>query len=408
MNATRELFRIRDFRYLIAGRLSSAFGGQMLTFAVAWDLWIRTRSAFALGLVGLVEVVPIFLFALPAGVLADRKNRRTILLIAQSGAWFAAVGLTLLSLIHGPLLSIYFCLAVLGLARAFSDPASSAYIPLVVPPTEFTKAATWNSGAFQLAVITGPAFAGILVGLFKGAVTEVYGLAALLLGLQILWVSLIQARPVIHPTASRAWQSLVEGIRFLWSNKIVLSAITLDLFAVLFGGAVALLPIFATDILHVGPSGLGLLRSAPSLGALIVAFALTRMRPFRKAGPILLVCVAGFGLCTIGFGLSVWFPLSLFLLFLLGGFDSVSVVVRSTLMLTEVPDSMRGRTSAVNTVFISSSNELGDFESGLAASLVGPVAAVVAGGIGTLIVVAAVWRYFPQLKKLGRLGQSRA
>jgi len=389
------------------GRLLSAFGGQMLTFAVTWDIWIRTQSAFALGLVGLVLVLPIIVFALPAGVLADRKNRRTILLLAQTGATVMAFVLTLIAGFQAPVWTIYVCLAFLGLARAFSDPAASAYIPLVVPKEHFTQAATWNSSTFQIAVITGPALAGILVGVFGGSVTEIYGLGALFLGSQVVLVSLIRARPHIRPTDIHPWHSLVEGVKFLFGHKIVFSAITLDLFAVLFGGAVALLPIYATDILHVGPWGLGLLRSAPSVGALLMAVVLAHRPPLRRAGVALLWCVAGFGVATIVFGLSTWFPLSLAMLFLLGVFDNVSVVVRQTLMLTQVPDEMRGRTSAVNTVFISSSNELGDFESGVVAGFIGPVAAVVVGGIGTLLVVAGVWKLFPELVALKGLDDLR-
>lgn len=391
------VFRFPDFRFLLAGRLLAAFGGQMLTFAVTWDVWIRTKNAFMLGLVGLAEVVPILLFALPAGVLADRRDRRTILLTAQTGAAFAAFALAALSLWHGPVWAIYICLVGLGLARAFSDPASSAYVPLVVPQEHFTTAATWNSSTFQIAVITGPALAGILVGVFGGGVTEVYGIGAVFLASQVALVALIKARPVIRMVETRAWQSLTEGLKFLWSNKVIFSAITLDMFAVLLGGAVALLPIFATEILRVGPWGLGLLRSAPSVGALLMAFTVTHLPPFRRAGVTLLWCVAAFGVLTIAFGLSTWFPLSLAVLFCLGAVDNVSVVIRQTLMLTQVPDEMRGRTSAVNTVFISSSNELGDFESGVVAGLIGPVAAVIVGGIGTLVVVFGVWKLFPQL-----------
>ena len=394
------VFRFSDFRFLLAGRLLAAFGGQMLTFAVTWDIWIRTKNAFALGLVGLAEVVPILLFALPAGVLADRRDRRTILLTAQTGAALTAFALTALSLWHGPVWGIYVCLTCLGLARAFSDPASSAYVPLVVPQEHFTAAATWNSSMFQIAVITGPALAGILVGAFGGGVTEVYGIGAVFLASQAVLVAFIRVRPAIRAVETKAWHSLLEGLKFLWSNKVIFSAITLDMFAVLLGGAVALLPIFATEILHVGPWGLGLLRSAPSVGALLMAVTVAHLPPFRKAGVTLLWCVAGFGAVTIGFGLSTWFPLSLALLFCLGALDNVSVVIRQTLMLTQVPDEMRGRTSAVNTVFISSSNELGDFESGVVAGFIGPVAAVVVGGIGTLLVVLGVWRLFPQLVAL--------
>lgn len=404
MSDAYRVLKYSDFRLLLLGRLLSAFGGQMLTFAVTWDIWTQTRSAFALGLVGLVLVLPVLIFALPAGVLADRKNRRTLLLAAQSLAAATAIALTVLAALHGPVWGIFVCLAFLGLARAFSDPAASAYVPLVVPAEHFTQAATWNSSTFQIAVITGPALAGILVGVFGGGVVEVYGIGACFLAAQVVLVALIRARPTVRPTETKAWHSLVEGLRFLWGNKVVFSAITLDLFAVLFGGAVALLPIYATDILHVGPWGLGLLRSAPSVGALLMAFVMAHRAPLRNSGVTLLWCVAGFGLATIVFGFSTNFLLSLAMLFLLGVLDNVSVVIRQTLMLTQVPDEMRGRTSAVNTVFIASSNELGDFESGVVAAFLGPVAAVVVGGVGTLVVVAAVWRLFPQLVALRGLG----
>jgi MFS family permease len=308
--------------------------------------------------------------------------------------------LTILSAFQGPVWAIYLCLIGLGAARAFSDPASSTYVPLVVPKEHFTRAATWNSSTNQLANITGPALAGLLVGLFGGRVTEVYGIGASFLAAQVLMVALIQARPLPRPTDVKPWHSLVEGLRFLFRTRIVLSAITLDLFAVLLGGAVALLPIYATDILQVGPWGLGLLRSASSVGALSMALFLAHRKPFGQAGKTLLWCVAGFGAVTVVFGLSTWFPLSLAALFLLGALDNVSVVVRQTLMLTQVPDEMRGRMSAVSTIFISSSNELGDFESGIVAGLIGPVAAVVVGGLGTLLVVLGVWKGFPELVRL--------
>jgi MFS family permease len=403
MNDNYAVFRFRDFRLLLTGRLLSAFGGQMLTFAVAWDVWTQTHSAFALGLVGLAEVLPILAFALPAGVLADRRNRRTILLTAQSAAALTSLLLTLVAVLHGPIWAIYVCLFFLGLARAFSDPSASAYIPLVVPQEHFTQAATWSSSTFQIAIISGPTLAGLMVGFFGGSVVEVYGLGFLFLSSQVILVALIRARPLVRSVGVKALQSLKEGIAFLRTTPVLVSAITLDLFAVLLGGAVALLPIYATDILHVGPWGLGLLRSAPSVGALLIAVFLAHRPPFRHAGVTLLLCVAGFGVGTIVFGLSTWFPLSLAMLFLLGVFDNVSVVIRQTLMLTQVPDEMRGRTSAVNTVFISSSNELGDFESGVVAGFLGPVAAVVLGGLGTLLVVAAVWKGFPQLVALREL-----
>ena len=394
--------KFRDFRFLLAGRFASAFGAQMLTLAVAWELWTRTHSAFALGLIGLSVVLPVLSFSLPAGVFVDRHNRRWVVLFAQLAQAAGGFALAALSAWNGPLVGVYAVLAFLGLARAFNDPASAALVALVVPKENFTNAATWNSSAFQTASIAGPAAAGLLIG-WWGSVTGIYFAAGLLSLINLGCAALIRARQSKPVPKAASWESLKEGVRFIRANKIILSAITLDLFAVLLGGAVALLPIYATNILKVGAWGLGIMRSASSLGALTMALVIAHRPPFRRAGKTLLASVAGFGLATIVFGFSPWFPLSVAMLFLLGALDNVSVVIRGTLMLTQVPDEMRGRTSSVNTIFISSSNELGDFESGILAGLVGPVAAVVAGGVGTLAVVAAVRKVWPQLLKLESL-----
>jgi MFS family permease len=394
--------RHRDFRLLLAGRLISAFGNQMLSVAIGWELWLRTRSELALGFIGLVQVVPILLLSLPAGHVADHYNRRRIVLAAQLGLAVCALGLGLLSWFQGPLLLIYLCLLGIGISRAFNDPATSTLLPQAVPPQDFTSAATWSSSAWQLASILGPAAAGVLLVFLKNAAGIYFFQAAASLAFLGL-VMAMRGRPLALAARSTTLESLTEGIRFIRDTRVILAAITLDMFAVLFGGAVTLLPVYATDILKVGAAGLGMMRAAPSVGALLVAFVLAHRPPFRRAGRTLLLAVAGFGLATIVFGLSRSFWLSVLMLALLGGLDNVSVVIRSTLMLTRTPDEMRGRASAVNGIFISASNELGGFESGLTAALFGPVISVVGGGIGTILVVLAVARAWPEMRRLQSL-----
>jgi len=374
----------------------------MLSFAVGWELWLRTHSAFALGLVGLVLVIPIILFSLPAGHVADQYNRRRIVMFTQAGWATCSLGLALLSYFSGPLALIYVCLFGIGLARAFNDPASSTLTPETVPPRIFTSAATWSSSAGQLASIVGPALAGFVVAL-ANSVTVIYVFGAVAAFIFLILISLIRGRQLALAPRSATLKSLKEGLRFIWGTQVILAAITLDLFAVLFGGAVALLPVYATDILQVGPQGLGIMRAAPSIGAILVAVLLAHLPPFKRAGRTLLLAVGGFGVATIVFGLSTSFWLCVSMLALLGGLDNISVVIRSTLILTYTPDEMRGRTSAVNGIFISASNELGGFESGLVASLFGPLISVVSGGIGTILVVLIVARLWPEMRSLKSL-----
>jgi MFS family permease len=396
------VLRVRDFRLLIIGRILSSLGGEMLTFAVAWQLWLRTHSALALGLVGLAQVVPVMVLSLPGGHFADQHNRRRTMVVGQSVFALCSLSLALLSWKQGPILLIYAVLVVIGVVRAFNDPASSALLPQTVPPELFGNAATWNSSSWQLAAITGPAVAGVWVAAV-GSVTWLYVFDACAIAVYVVLLSLIRGRPIPLASKTATLDSLKEGLRFISRTKVLLAAITLDMFAVLFGGAVALLPIFATDILKVGPTGLGIMRAAPSVGALLMAFVLAHLPAFKKAGKILLIAVIGFGLATIVFGLSRNFVLSVVMLALLGALDNISVVIRATLMLVRVPDTMRGRISAVNSIFISMSNELGTFESGLLASLVGPVIAVWGGGIGTILVVVIVGAIFPEMRKLKSL-----
>lgn len=404
MNNTKQhnpylAFQFIDFRLLIAGRFIASLGNQMLSFAIGWELWLRTHDAFALGLVGLVQVIPVILLSLPAGHVADQYNRKAIVFITQILLAFCSLGLALLSLYQGPLPLVYLCLLGIGIARAFNDPATSTLLPQTVPPDVFTSAATWSSSSWQLASIVGPALAG-LVAAALDSVTIIYVFDALASVAFIILVGLIKGRTLALSPKTATLQSLREGLKFIRDTKVILASITLDMFAVLFGGAVALLPIYATDILKVGAQGLGLMRAAPSIGAIIMAILIAHLPPFKNTGRTLLLAVVGFGAATIIFGLSTSFWLSIAMLVLLGGLDNISVVIRSTLILTLTPDEMRGRTSAVNSIFIGASNELGSFESGLTAALFGPVISVVAGGIGTILVVLTVARIWPEMRNL--------
>ena len=394
--------RHRDYRLLLIGRFITSFGNEMLTFAISWELWLRTQSAFALGMVGLVQIIPVILLSLPAGHVADQYNRKRIVVISELAIGLCVLGLGWLSYTEGPLVLIYTLLLGIGIARAFNEPASSTLIPETVPPHLFASAATWNSSTWHFASITGPAFAGILIGFFN-AVTLIYFFAAVAAIVFVILLTMIQGRKLALAEKSETWSSLKEGFRFMRDTRVILAAITLDMFAVLFGGAVALLPIYATDILKVGAQGMGIMRAAPSIGALMMAFVIAYTPPMKQAGKTLLYAVAGFGFATVVFGLSRSFVLSVAMLGLLGALDNISVVIRGTLLLTHTPDRMRGRISAVNGIFIGVSNELGAFESGSVAALIGPVGAVVLGGIGTIIVVTTVAHIFPSLRNLKTL-----
>ena len=377
-------------------------GQQMLSVAIGWELYERTHSALALGLVGLVQVLPAIFLALLAGQLADQFDRRRIVLITQGVLALCSIGLALISYGQGLVLLIYLCLFIIGTARAFNNPARAALLPQLVPKEIFSNAVTWNSSGFQLAAMLGPALAGLLIAVQKSA-TWVYIFCALSALIFFGCLFLIKGRQAERSTEPVTFKSLAAGFSFVWQTKIILAALTLDLFAVLLGGATTLLPLFAKDILHVGPDGLGWLRAAPAIGAFMMALTITYLPTMSQAGKTLLWAVGGFGAATIGFGLSQSFWFSLFMLVLIGALDSISVVVRQTLVQLRTPDEMRGRVSAVNGMFISTSNELGGFESGIAASLFGPVLAVVGGGIGTIAVVIAIAIIWPEIRKLKSL-----
>jgi len=374
----------------------------MLTFAVSWDLWLRTNDELALGLVGLVQVIPVILLSLPAGHIADQYNRKRIVFLTQILFALCSLGLAMLSLFQGPVLLVYVCLLGIGIARAFNEPATATILPQTIPPPVFASAAAWSSSSWQFAAIVGPALAGLVIALW-GQVTIIYIFDVIAALAFLILIALIKGRALPISVKTATLESLAEGLRFIRKTKVILAAITLDLFAVLLGGAVALLPVYATDILKVGSVELGLMRAAPSIGAICMALLMAYLPSFKNAGKTLLLAVAGFGIATIVFGLSTSFWLSVIMLALLGGLDNISVVIRSTLMLTRTPDEMRGRASAVNSIFIGASNELGSFESGLAAALFGPVVAVVGGGIGTILVVLAVARIWPEIGELKTL-----
>jgi len=398
--------RFRDFRLLLIGACLAQFGQQMLTVALGWELYNRTGSALVLGGVGLAQVIPVLALSLPAGAVADRYSRRRIVIVAQVILALGALGLALLSFHQGPLLLIYGCLVVIGAAAAFSGPASTALVAQVIPAQAYENAVTWRSSATQVSAILGPTVGGFLIGLLHGAswIYVVTALAALVFALVLTPLRIRQPAGQAVPVG--AVRSVAEGLRFLGQTRVLLAAITLDLFAVLLGGATTLLPIFARDILRVGPIGLGWLQAADSVGSLCMALALAHRRPFGQAGRTLLLAVAGFGAATIVFGLSRSFALSLVMLAVLGALDNISVVIRSTLVLVRTPDAMRGRVGAVNALFIGASNQLGGFESGLVAQLVGPVIAVAAGGVGTLLVVVLVAALWPEMRRLGALSET--
>ncbi len=395
--------RFRDFRLLVAGTFLTVVAEQMLSVAVGWELYERTRAPLALGLIGLVQVVPVLLLALPAGHVADRFDRKWIVVAATLGLALSALGLAALSFNGGALALFYICLLGIGVARAFQSPATASLMSQVIPQEHYTNAVTWESGVWQASGILGPALGGLVIAL-QGRAAPVYAIVAGSLLLVSLLMLLIRPRPVARSDEELTLRSLFAGARFIWNTKVILAAITLDMFAVLLGGATALLPIFARDILQVGATGLGWLRAAPAAGAVLAALTIAYLPPFKRAGRTLLVVVAGFGLATIVFGLSRSFGLSLLMLGLLGALDNISVVIRSTLLLMRTPDEMRGRVNAVHFVFIGISNELGAFESGVAAAVLGTVGAVAAGGVGTVLVVALVALIWPEVRRLGRLG----
>jgi len=401
-----SLFRNHDFRAFLAARALASLSSLMLGVAVGWHVYTLTGSAFALGMVGLAQFLPALLLALPGGLAADRFERRTILLLGFCLQIAVAVLLLAISLVRGARAGwIFPVVALIGVGQAFMGPASQSLVPFLVPRKDFPRAVALNSSTFQIATIAGPAIGGVLYAFGPACV---YAVSACFYAYSVVLVSRIRRRLLVAAAAKPGFEGLLTGLRFVFSRPQILGAISLDLFAVLFGGATALLPIYARDILHVGPWGLGLLRSAPAVGAAIVAFGLAHRPLVRRAGASMFSCVALFGIMTILFGLSRSFPLSLAALAGLGAADMVSVVIRQTLVQINTPDEQRGRVSAVSSLFIGASNQLGEFESGVTAAGLGTVPAAVLGGVGTLAVVL-VWIFlFPPLRQADRLDAGTA
>ncbi len=388
-------FRSRDYRLLLGGLFLSNFGMQMLSVAVSWDLYLQTKSALVLGNVGLVQVAPFFMFALFAGHVADRYDRRRTMMLTQ--LLFLGASVILATGAHSVAV-IYSCLFMTAFGRAFQWPARQALLPHIVPDESLGNAITWNSSVQEISSVSGPAIAGILLATLGSR--SVYFVQTVCACLTLLCFAGLRYRsqPVIDAPAPTA-KSLLEGMHFVRDNKLVLAAISLDLFAVLFGGATALLPIYAADILHAGASGLGWLRAAPSVGSVTMALVLAHSPRIRRAGVVLLWAVAGFGAATIVFGVSKWLPLSLAMLVLVGAFDNISVVLRQSLLQTKTPDYVRGRVLAFSSIFISSSNQVGAVESGLTAAWFGAVRSVAGGGIATIAVVAICATVAVQLRR---------
>ncbi|HET9417798.1 MAG TPA: MFS transporter [Chthoniobacterales bacterium] len=432
-------FRSRGFSFFTAGNLLSLTGRQMLAVAVEWEIYRRTHSATALGLAGLVFAIPIVGLSLPAGHLADRISRKQIILVAQIFSAFTSATLAIVSWQHLaiPQLSIlracshglneiarvferhnpqfhfddasipliYLLLFIGAVARTFSWAARSSFFPTLVPRDAFSNAVTWNNSIFQIASVVGPTISGFLVAHIGFPIVYLID-AVTAFAFFLLVLPIPRAKQARDRTGQRTWRSLLAAMKFVFNKKVILATITLDLFAVLLGGATALLPIFADQILRCGPVGLGWMRAAPAVGAFAMAMVVAYLPPMRQAGRTLLWCVTGFGVATTAFGLSkaLWFSLSM--LFVAGALDSVSVIVRGSIVQLVTPDQMRGRVSAVNNIFIGTSNEFGALESGLTAALFGPVISVVAGGIGTILVVVASALRWPEIRKIGRLDKT--
>jgi MFS family permease len=395
--------RVPDYRRFLAMRLFMTLAIQIMSVSVGWQIYELTNSKLALGLIGLSEAIPAIIISLYAGHLADKHNRRNILVACVSIMLLCSLALLGLAYFREAMpkdvlvASIFAVIGCTGIARGFFSPTNFAFLPQLIDEKTLSNAITWNSSTWEVASITGLGLGGLLFG-FAGIVPT-YLVMSLLCFCALLFILSIKPRPVPKiDITETALMRMRAGLSFVKNNPLIINAITLDMFAVLFGGAVALLPVYAKDILHVGPTGLGILRAATSIGAISMAFVIAHYPLGKGAGKLLLWCVAGFGLCMIGFGLSTNFWLSFTFLAVSGMLDEVSVFIRSSLVQHLTPNVMKGRVSAINSIFITSSNEIGAFESGLAAQLMGTVPSVVFGGAMTLGVVAVMWWNAPKLR----------
>jgi len=400
------VLRFANYRYFVLGRSFFTLAMQMQTVAVSWDIYQRLHvnmrdAALALGFIGLVQVVPMLIFALPGGQSADRFDRRTIVRSTQLLFAVCALVLLILTRHHAPVGYYYLVLGIAACGRAFTAPAINSLFPTLIPRHVLPNAMTWNSTIFQITAMIGPALGGLIVAKWGPATS--YAINIVCASFAFLTFSLTAPTESTADKPPITWSSLVSGVHFVFGKRLLLGLFCLDLFAVLLGGATALLPIFANDILKAGPEGYGILRAAPSLGAVVMALITAHLSPWKKAGRTMLWAVAGFGVATLLFGVSKFFWLSVVALALTGMCDNVSVVVRQTVMQMITPDAMRGRVSSVTFLFISCSNELGELESGLTARWFGAVGSVLLGGLGTLLVVGGATFVFPEIARLGRL-----
>ncbi len=408
---TYTVLRISDFRNFLLGRFFGVVGTQIQAVIVGWQIYELTSDPLSLGLIGLAEVIPATFVALFAGHLADKISRRTIVLYTFFMLFLCSLSLLILSLgqlqnLEHPTYPFYIIIFISGIARGFLGASMSSLMAQLVPRELYHSSSAWNSSGWQIASVSGPFLGGLLYHI-NGPVLA-YTLDVGLMFLAVLFFFYVKPKPIPEKKNSESLlESLSVGFKFVFKNNIVLSALSLDMFAVLFGGAVALLPIFASDILMVGPEGLGILRAAPSVGAAVMALFLAHFPPRENAGKSLLFSVFGFGITIICFANSTNFYLSLFFLFLSGVFDSVSVIVRSTIIQLFTPDEMRGRVAAVNSIFIGSSNELGAFESGISAKFMGTIPSVVFGGCMTLLVVSITSYFSAPLRKLNFSEQTK-
>lgn len=386
------------WQYLLGSTLIQiGMGAQGL--AIGWDIYQRTGQPLSLGLVGGVQAIPMLLLSLPAGYLADRFNRKAIITLCLIGVAVCSFGLAWVSMTNGPIGFMYLLLGLDATLMTLERPAGAAVMPSLVPPAVLENAMKWRMSQIQVAAVAGPALGALLI---LWSISSAY-IANAIFALVFIAVVLMLPLRAYQSTGRVTLASLFAGVRFVWDHKVVLASASLDMFAVLLGGAVYLLPVYAKDILHVGAQGLGWLRAAPAVGAFVMAIAMAYLPPMKRAGRALLWAVAGFGVATIIFGISRNFWLSWAMLCLTGALDNISVVVRHTLIQLLTPDAMRGRVSAVNSIFIGSSNEIGGLESGLVAQYLSPTLSVVTGGIGTLLVVGLWALIFPALRRFGAL-----
>ncbi|MEI6822567.1 MAG: MFS transporter [Bacteroidota bacterium] len=399
------VLRIPEFRLFVSGRFLLTFAIQMQSVIIGWQVYEITKNVLALGFIGLAEAIPFLTSAIFAGLAADRFNRKKIMMVATFVYLMGAIALLILSYHFSDMyfrygvMPVYSIIFVTAVARSFFYPAQSALMAQLVPRDLYHNSSTWNSTVFHIAAVSGPAVGGLIYGFAGIHAAYISVITGVVLAFAIF--SRIKNKPLPKITKNETlFESLLAGIRFVFSNQIILGAISLDMFAVLFGGAVAMLPAFALEVLHVGPQGLGFLRAAPAVGAVIMAFILAYNPPLKSAGRNLLYSIAGFGLCIICFAISRNFYLSFALLALSGMFDNVSVIIRQTILQLYIPDEMRGRVMAVNSIFIGSSNEIGSFESGLAARLLGLIPSVIFGGSMTMLIVGTTAKIAPNLRKL--------